>query len=117
MRMRWARLRVDLNVRLRRGAWYPIEDVGPLEALISVNRSTLPVPCAFLQIVENPPRRWTVVARPDNAVRIPDDWKRYAVCPRCQTRAQLVRRVPSIQCPRCRGTFDVDWGENYRLEI
>lgn len=114
---RWARLRVDLDLALRRGAWYPIEDVGPLEAFLRVNQIPRSVPRAFLQIVEAPPRRWTVVTRPRHAVRLPESWKRYAVCPSCQSRTAIPRRVPNLECPRCRGTFEVAWGENYELEL
>ena len=115
--MRWARLKADLNLKLRRGAWYRIQDVGPLEAVVEVNNRPMPVPSAFLQIVETPPRRWTVVPRPANAVRMPDTWKHYAVCPSCRERAPLVRRPPVLECPRCRGIFEVGWDETYSPEL
>lgn len=109
--MRWARLRVDYELPLRWGAWYRVQDLGPLETVVEVNNSPVPVPSAFLQIVETPPRRWTVVPRPDDAVRIPETWKRYVVCPSCRERVQLERRPSAIQCPRCSGIFDVAWDD------
>ena len=115
--MRWARLRVDLNLQMRRGAWYRIKDVGPLEAVVEVNRAALPVPAAFLQIVNAPPRRWTVVPRPRNAVRMPENWVRYAVCPSCRERAGLVRHPATMDCPRCKGSFEIGWDEGYRPAI
>src|SRR5438094_8936629 len=72
--MQWARLQANLNIRLRRGAWYRIRQVGPLQAVLEVRGQPLQVPSAFLQIVETPPRRWTVVPRPDDAVRVPPSW-------------------------------------------
>ncbi len=109
--MRWARLRVTFELPLRRGAWYRVQDLGPLQTVVEVNNWSLPVPSAFLQVVDTPPRRWTVVPRPVGAVRIPDSWKRYAVCPSCRERVQLERRPSAIQCPRCNGIFDVAWDD------
>src|SRR4051812_11661098 len=116
-RMRWARLKVDLNLQLRRGAWYPIGDVGALQATVQVNKIPLPIPSAFLQIVETPPRKWTVVPRPASARSLPRDWKHYAVCPSCGARAPLERRPAMMQCRRCQGSFEVGWDEKYRPEI
>src|SRR5881397_559044 len=76
----WARLQADLNCKLRRGAWYRVRELGPLEAVVEVKGKALPVPCAFLKVVEVPPRRWTIVPRPHDAVRYPASWgTRYAV--------------------------------------
>src|SRR5439155_1597051 len=80
----------DLNVRLRRGAWYRINRLDPLQAVLEVGGRLLEIPSAFLQVIERPPRRWTVVPRPDDAVhllRCCDD--RYAVCPSCRERQAL----------------------------
>ena len=115
--MRWGRLLVDLNLRMRRGAWYRVNDPGPLETLVEVNNTPLPVPSAFLEIVETPPRKWSVVPRPAGAVRMPEEWTRYVVCPSCRERVQLERRPSAIQCPRCRGIFEVAWDEPYTLGL
>jgi hypothetical protein len=106
-------LRVNLNLPMRRGAWYRIHDLGLLETVVEVHRSQLSVPSAFLQVVEIPPRKWTVVPRPAEAIRIPDKWTRYVVCPSCRERVQLERRPSVIQCPRCDGMFEVGWDEPY----
>jgi len=111
--MRWARLRVDLKLPLRRGAWYRVHDLGALETAVEVNNTVVPVPSAFLQIVEAPPRKWTVVPRPAGAVRIPEEWTQYVVCPSCRERVQVERRPSAIQCPRCHGIFEVAWDEPY----
>jgi hypothetical protein len=115
--MRWARLRVDLKLPMRRGAWYLIHDLSPLETLVEVNNTPLPVPSAFLQIVETPPRQWTVVPRPAGAVRIPETWTQYVVCPSCRERVQVERRPSVMQCRRCSGTFPVAWDEPYDLGL
>jgi len=110
----WARLQADVNCKLRRGAWYRVRELGPLEAVVEVKGKALPVPCAFLKVVETPPRRWTIVPRPHDAVRYPASWgTRYAVCPSCGERAQLEGHPERIVCPRCRGDFAVAWDEPY----
>jgi len=114
--MRWGRLRVDMDLRLRRGAWYRVREVGSLEAVLEVNRTPLPLPRALLQIIEKPPQKWTVVDRPANAIRIPPSWKRYGVCPNCRERVALERKPPTLDCPRCDRSFEVGWDETYRLE-
>src|SRR6266480_3333665 len=94
----WARLQADLNVRLRRGAWYRITRLDPLQAV--------------LEVIERPPRRWTVVPRPDDAVHLPrgcDD--RYAVCPSCRERQALAGRPRRMTCRRCGENFEVAWSE------
>lgn len=112
--MQWARLLADLNLRLRRGAWYRIVRVEPLQAVLEVSGRSIQVPAAFLQIVEKPPRRWTIVPRPSDAVRLPSDWgDRYAVCPSCRARQALAGRAARMQCARCKGSFEVAWNESY----
>src|SRR5207237_609700 len=60
--LQWARLNADLNLRLRRGAWYRVLELHPLEAVLDVRGARVTVPRPFLEIVGTPPRRWTVVA-------------------------------------------------------
>jgi len=112
--MQWARLQANLNVRLRRGAWYRIRQLGPLQVVLEVRGQGLQVPAAFLQIIETPPRRWTVVARPDDAKRLPPSWgDRYAVCPSCRERQPLEGHPAAMRCNRCRNSFEIDWRESY----
>jgi len=112
----WARLAADLNIRLRRGAWYRITQLGPLQAVVEVRGRSLEVPSAFLQVVDSPPRTWSVVVRPSDAVRLPVDWgDRYAVCPNCSARAPLGERVPSMSCTRCGGEYEIAWSLDHYL--
>src|SRR5437773_36194 len=98
----WARLQADLNVKLRRGAWYRITRLDPLRAVLEVGGRLLEIPSAFLQVIERPPRRWSVVPRPNDAVRLPAGWgERYAVCPRCRGRPSLAGRPRRLPCRRC----------------
>jgi hypothetical protein len=118
--MLWARLQANLNIRLRRGAWYRIREAGPLQTALEVEVMGQPVwvPSAFLQIVETPPRRWTIVPRPKNAVRLPPSWgDSYAVCPSCRGRQPLAGHGATMQCNRCKGTYEVGWNESYDLEL
>ena len=113
--IQWARLSADVDCSFRRGAWYRVRAVGGLESTVEVGRKPQSVPSYLLQIVTAPPRRWTVVPRPDSAVRLPREWKQYAVCPSCRERAALPpkARAKTLTCDRCRGAFEVDWGEGY----
>ncbi len=86
----WARLQVDVNCPLRRGAWYRVANLTPGDALLDVNRSQVPVPRASLKIVSAAPQFWTVVSRPRDAKGLPTTWgDKYAVCPACRQRAPL----------------------------
>src|SRR5437764_15116840 len=97
----WARLQADLNVQLRRGAWYRITQLGPLQAAVEVRGRRLEVPSAFLQVVDSPPRTWSVVARPADGGHLPrDSGGRYAVCPSCRGRPPLVGRPRTIAVQR-----------------
>lgn len=108
----WARLQVELNCRLRRGAWYRVADLSPEEALLDVNRRQVPVPRASLKFVSAPPQYWTIVVRPHGARSLPALWgDKYAVCPGCRNRAQLKGAPQSMRCPRCERTFRVAWEE------
>ena len=112
--MQWARLQANLNIRLRRGAWYRIRQVGPLQAVLEVRGQPLQVPSAFLQIVETPPRRWTVVPLPRRASWLAAELgTRYGVCPSCRYRAQLEQRARDMTCTRCKGRFEIAWDEAY----
>src|SRR2546428_4347278 len=102
----WARLQADLNCKLRRGAWYRVRELGPLEAVVEVKGKALPVPRAFLKVVEVPPRRWTIVPRPHDAVRYPASWgSRYPGSPSCTKRPQLGDLPERMAAPRCPGAF------------
>jgi hypothetical protein len=108
----WARLQVDVNCRLRRGAWYRVADLTVGEARLDVNREQVPVARAALKIVSKPPHYWSIVSRPRDAKGIAASWgDRYAVCPSCRNRAQLRGAPGSMHCPRCSSTFRVGWEE------
>lgn len=111
--VQWARVRPDQGVQLRRGAWYRVVRLTPLEAVLDVNGRPLSVPRPSLQIVPTPPSRWSVVARPPNAGgRVPSSWgPRYAVCPNCRERVRLEARSTAMRCPKCNGFFDIGWDD------
>ena len=110
----WARLRVDVNCALRRGAWYPALRLTRDQVHLEVIRERVPVPRRLLQTMFARPARWSVVPRPSDAVNLPDDWgARYAVCPGCRGRAPLSGFPQELPCPHCRGVFPVAWDEHY----
>lgn len=111
--MVWARLQADLNCNLRRGAWYRLIKVEGFAALVDVNRKAVPVVRAFLQLSNAPPRRWTVVPRPQNVPRSVQIGEHYAVCPSCRDRVALRGRPSRMFCNRCSVDFAVAWDEHY----
>lgn len=108
----FARLQADVDLKIRRGAWYRVLDLGDLEAVIEVNKRPMTVPRAILEIQQRPPLRWTVVPQPTGR-RKATLGVEYGVCPSCRTRAPLPRRARELQCPRCKHEFEVNWGEAY----
>ena len=116
--MHWGRLQADVNCRLRRGAWYRILRVAPLEAVVDVNRRPIAVPRYLIEITSNPPRRWTIVPTPKAARRVFAEFgEAYAVCPSCRHRMALKGRPRRMQCSGCKYDFDVAWDEAYLEEI
>jgi len=111
----YARLREDVNIRLRRGAWYRVLKLQDLKAVLDVNGKPRSVATALLEIVKRPPPRWTVVSqRPDGARKAPVSFaERYGVCPSCGERAALPRRVERLRCGNCKWEFEVAWDDTY----
>jgi hypothetical protein len=108
----WARLQIDVNCPLRRGAWYRVADLTPVEAKLAVNRDQVRVPRTSVKLASSPPQSWSVVSRPRDAKGIAALWgDRYAVCPGCRNRAQLKGAPHDMRCPRCSKTFRVGWEE------
>jgi hypothetical protein len=108
--MQWGRLQIDYNLDIRRGAWYRIRQLGALQAVIDVQGHQVELPTPFLEVVERPPQRWSVVPRPRDAVRLPSSWgDRYGVCPSCCERQQIAGRPRHMTCRRCRREFPIGW--------
>ena len=112
--MQWARLQANVDCQLRRGGWYRVLRMAAAEAILDVNSGPVPVLIPFLEISDTPPRRWTVVPRPANAVNMPPTWgSEYAVCPSCRHRQPLAGHAKTLICERCHGDFAVAWDEHY----
>lgn len=108
----WGQLKGDENRGLRRGAWYRVVKLTPGEAVLDVNRKSVPLDRAALHLVSAPPQAWTVVRRPSDAKGVAAAMgERYAVCPSCRNRVALKGSPPSARCPRCAGSFRVAWDE------
>ena len=111
---RWARLRVDVNCGLRRGAWYPVVRFVKNRAVLDVTDDRVPVPRELLQTVFSRPLQWSIVPLPEDAVNVPADWgTRYVVCPGCHARAPLSGHPLDQPCPQCGGVFQIAWDEHY----
>ena len=114
MELYWARLKTEGPYPLRRGAWYPVNQFQKHDVLLDVHSAPVSVPRTAIEIVATRPLRWTVVARPKLAVRLPESWgPEYAVCPNCSTRSSLPAAPQSMSCQQCDGSFPVAWEEKY----
>ena len=82
----WARVRADQDCPLRRGAWYRVVELTPVEAIVDVNHRLLHIPRAFVQVLPLRPPAWTVVPGPDAGASA---GRKYGVCPSCCARARL----------------------------
>jgi len=111
--MLFARLQADVDLKIRRGAWYRVLELGDLEAVLEVNKRPMTVLRAWLEIQQRPPLRWTVVPRPRSRKAPTELGVEYGVCPSCRSRAPLPKRARELQCPRCKQEFAVNWGESY----
>ena len=81
---------------------------------MNVKGAPVAVPRGQLQLSAEPALRWSVVPAPRGAPRFPSSWgTRYAVCPNCRDRAQLVGEPTSMRCQKCNGLFEVGWDERY----
>lgn len=111
----WARLRVDADSDLRRGAWYRVLGITAGNATLSINGKPVLAPREHLELRSSPPRRWTVVLRPTRTARAPEQLRPgYLVCPSCRHRAQLPQQgIRDVRCPRCNVVSEVAWEENY----
>lgn len=111
----YARLREDVNVRLRRGAWYRVLKLQDLKAILEVSGKPVKVASALLEIVRRPPPRWTVVTPTGNGTKKspPSLAQRYGVCPSCGERAPLPRRIARLRCAYCKWEFEIAWDEDY----
>jgi hypothetical protein len=111
---RWARLRDQASVPLRRGAWYRVMRRTDSEAVLDVRHRSVVVPLGVLQFTDRPPSHWAVVPTQPAALGTPWTWgQRYAVCPRCCARAPLGRDPVPMRCLACDGEFDVAWGDSF----
>ncbi len=110
----WARLRVDVNCALRRGAWYRVVRMTRDKVVLDVTNEQVPVQRRVLKTVFAQPSRWTVVPRPSDAINLPNDWgTRYGVCPACQGRAPIRGYPLELACPHCHQICAVAWDEHY----
>jgi hypothetical protein len=110
VKSRWARLRDDINVKLRRGAWYRVLDESDLEAVIDVGGRPKTILKAMIEIVSRPYPKWTVVrAKAGGRASLGDP---YGVCPSCGERAKL-GRAKRLTCPSCKWEFEIAWDEGY----
>jgi ribosomal protein S27AE len=108
---RYARLRADVDAKVRRGAWYKVLATDGLNVTLQVNKRSVILLKALLEVVDRPPPKWTVVETP--AKGRAKLGERYGVCPSCGERTPLAKKVKRLQCANCKWEFEVAWGESY----
>jgi len=110
---RWARVRGDINCRVRRGAWYQVVQLTTDLAILEVGDRAMSVPRELLHIAPVRPRSWSVVRRPYDAVDVPRSWgSRYGVCFACQHRMPLDHDQTEARCDRCGAAGPIAWRED-----
>lgn len=107
----WARVReLTDSCPLRRGAWYRVVDLTPVEAMVEVNHRLLHIPRDFVEILPLRPPVWSVLPVLDNRGEAIDGrW--VGVCPGCCARAPLQESESTLRCPRCGAVFAVAWSD------
>jgi hypothetical protein len=109
---RWARVRGDVNCRVRRGAWYQVAQLTTDVVVLRAGDRSVSVPRELMQIALVRPRSWSVVRRPYDAVDVPRQWgSRYGVCPGCQHRMPLDHDQAEAHCERCGASGAIAWRE------
>lgn len=111
----YARLCENVNLHIRRGAWYRVLKVADLHATLEVNKKPVAVATALLEFVKRPPAKWTVVQQRASWIAQPPTGftGEYAVCPSCTERAPLAAGTKRMPCPSCKWEYDVAWDEHY----
>jgi hypothetical protein len=110
--MLFARVHDDVPLKLRKGAWYRVLELNDLQAIIEVNRRKVGVLRAWLEIRQQPPRRWSVVeGSKDNQKAPPPLRGLYGVCPNCRARTALPKKARTHQCKKCGQEFEIAWAE------
>ena len=106
----WARVKTDLHLGLRRGAWYRVIRETGSQVILDVDHQPATVLREYLEFVSVRPDRWTIVERPsDVAGAAAGGGQSYGVCPHCTHRAPFVHPVVEARCTKCGGTFLIDW--------
>ena len=114
--LQWARLKTAAGVPLRRGAWYRVAALTPLEAVVTVDDKSIVVPRLWVELRSALPREWTVLRSPPLSSRTPESFRRgYLVCPGCGHRVglPLTLHTATQLCLGCSDTFSIAWKEHY----
>ena len=68
----WARLKLDEDYSIRRGAWYRVTQFAKENIILELPGTFVTVPRKAVELVGTPPRRWTVVPRPPGDTWLPE---------------------------------------------
>lgn len=105
----FARLKADVELEMRRGAWYRVIELDDLQAVLDVNNQRVGVLRDWLEIQARPPLQWSIVAPPAGSRKVPPELRQaYIVCPNCRGRSPLPKRGHALECRRCREEFELE---------
>jgi hypothetical protein len=125
----WVAVKLDDDVALRQGAWYPVLKSGASQVVLDVSGHAVSVPEHAVELRPRRPDRFTVVYRawdhpnPVQGTKA-DVGRPYAVCPKCAGRVRLprlprlgtsgvldARGAERARCARCGHEGVVAWWE------
>ena len=114
----WATARPYARPMPRAGAWYPVVGEASRErAVIEVAGKRVAVPKTSLEIREDRPKSFTVVARSREtaatyaAIHGETIPRIYAVCPRCGERIRVLPDQAMATCSQCQHHGEIAWWE------
>src|SRR3989442_14283802 len=97
-RLGWARVVGDVNMSVRRGAWYEVTRLSHEAATLDVHHEPRSIPRSTVESVTARPHRWSLGERPYDALDLPMSWGgRYGVYPHSTHPSPVARGV--TQCP------------------
>jgi len=110
----WARVKTDLHLGLRRGAWYRVIRETGSQVILDVDHQPATILREYLEFASVRPDRWTIVERPSDLAGAAAGWgQSYGVCPHCTHRAPLDHPAVEAHCSKCGGTFLIDWSASH----
>lgn len=117
----WARLwptsKPPKDSNVRQGAWYAIVKRVPNAVMLDNRGKYVMLPEALVEMRDQRPERFSVVARPRNATNpargtAANVGHVYVVCPACAKRNRVVSTLTATTCSSCGHRAEIAWWES-----